>query len=88
MSLLVKTRIYQWPISDRRLVNMHGLREMRTIGDDPAFVRVLDDAGTDALLVGDSLGSLAQRTNREGLLSCNQDRRGIQVYRFSRYSFD
>jgi len=53
---------------NRKPVTLHRLREMRTLGEkiamltcyDAAFARVLDDAGVDSLLVGDSLGMVLQ----------------------------
>src|SRR5580698_11250455 len=53
---------------NRKPVTLHRLREMRALGEkiamltcyDAAFARVLDDAGVDSLLVGDSLGMVLQ----------------------------
>jgi 3-methyl-2-oxobutanoate hydroxymethyltransferase len=53
---------------DRKPVTLHRLREMHAAGEkiamltcyDAAFARVLDDAGVDSLLVGDSLGMVLQ----------------------------
>jgi 3-methyl-2-oxobutanoate hydroxymethyltransferase len=55
-------------MSDRKPLTLHRLREMRANGEkiamltcyDAVFARVLDDAGVDALLVGDSLGMVLQ----------------------------
>ena len=55
-------------MSNRKPVTLHRLREMHTSGEkiamltcyDAMFARVLDDAGVDALLVGDSLGNVLQ----------------------------
>jgi 3-methyl-2-oxobutanoate hydroxymethyltransferase len=52
----------------RKLVTLHHLREMQTAGEpitmltcyDASFARVLDAAGVDCLLVGDSLGMVLQ----------------------------
>jgi 3-methyl-2-oxobutanoate hydroxymethyltransferase len=52
----------------RKAVTLHRLREMHAQGDpiamltcyDASFARVLDDAGVDCLLVGDSLGMVVQ----------------------------
>jgi 3-methyl-2-oxobutanoate hydroxymethyltransferase len=55
-------------MSDRKNVTMHRLREMYLGGEkiamltcyDAIFARVLDDAGVEILLVGDSLGTVLQ----------------------------
>lgn len=55
-------------MSSRKPITLHRLREMRANGEkiamltcyDSAFGRLLDDAGVDALLVGDSLGMVLQ----------------------------
>jgi 3-methyl-2-oxobutanoate hydroxymethyltransferase len=58
----------QWGMSSRKPITLHRLREMHAAGEriamltcyDAAFARVLDRAGVDALLVGDSLGNVLQ----------------------------
>ena len=53
-------------MSNRKPVTLHNLREMHALGEkiamltcyDASFARVLDDAGVDVLLVGDSLGNV------------------------------
>src|SRR5882672_6498598 len=53
---------------NRKPVTLHRLREMHSSGEkiamltcyDAAFARVLDDAGVDSLLIGDSLGMVLQ----------------------------
>src|SRR5271154_6086907 len=53
-------------MNNRKSVTLHRLREMHAAGEkiamltcyDAAFARVLDDAGVDSLLVGDSLGNV------------------------------
>jgi 3-methyl-2-oxobutanoate hydroxymethyltransferase len=55
-------------MSNRKPVTLHRLRDMHASGEkiamltcyDAAFARVLDDAGVDSLLVGDSLGMVLQ----------------------------
>jgi 3-methyl-2-oxobutanoate hydroxymethyltransferase len=55
-------------MNNRKQVTLHRLREMHASGEkiamltcyDAAFARVLDDAGVDSLLVGDSLGMVLQ----------------------------
>lgn len=55
-------------MSNRKPLTLHRLREMHAAGDkiamltcyDSSFARVLDDAGVDSLLVGDSLGNVLQ----------------------------
>jgi 3-methyl-2-oxobutanoate hydroxymethyltransferase len=55
-------------MGNRKAVTLHRLREMHAAGEkiamltcyDSAFARVLDDAGVDSLLVGDSLGTVLQ----------------------------
>jgi 3-methyl-2-oxobutanoate hydroxymethyltransferase len=55
-------------MSNRKPVTLHRLREMHAAGEkiavltcyDAAFARVLDDAGVDSLLIGDSLGNVLQ----------------------------
>jgi 3-methyl-2-oxobutanoate hydroxymethyltransferase len=55
-------------MSNRKPVTLHRLREMHAAGEkiamltcyDAAFARVLDDAGVDSVLVGDSLGMVLQ----------------------------
>jgi 3-methyl-2-oxobutanoate hydroxymethyltransferase len=55
-------------MDNRKPVTLHRLREMHAAGEkiamltcyDAAFARVLDGAGVDSLLVGDSLGMVLQ----------------------------
>src|ERR1700734_2087166 len=55
-------------MNNRKLVTLHRLREMHASGEkiamltcyDASFARVLDAAGVDSLLVGDSLGQVLQ----------------------------
>jgi 3-methyl-2-oxobutanoate hydroxymethyltransferase len=55
-------------MNDRKPVTLHRLRDMHGAGEkiamltcyDATFARVLDDAGVDSLLVGDSLGNVLQ----------------------------
>jgi 3-methyl-2-oxobutanoate hydroxymethyltransferase len=55
-------------MNNRKPITLHRLREMHAAGEkiamltcyDAAFARVLDDAGVDSLLVGDSLGMVLQ----------------------------
>src|ERR1700682_345525 len=55
-------------MNNRKPVTLRRLREMHAAGEkiamltcyDAAFARVLDDAGVDSLLVGDSLGMVLQ----------------------------
>jgi 3-methyl-2-oxobutanoate hydroxymethyltransferase len=55
-------------MSNRKPITLHRLRELHAAGEkiamltcyDAAFARVLDEAGADSLLVGDSLGNVLQ----------------------------
>lgn len=55
-------------LATRKPLTLHRLREMRDAGEkiamltcyDASFARLLDDAGLDCLLVGDSLGMVVQ----------------------------
>jgi 3-methyl-2-oxobutanoate hydroxymethyltransferase len=55
-------------MNNRKPITLHRLREMHAAGEqiamltcyDATFARVLDDAGVDSLLVGDSLGNVLQ----------------------------
>ncbi|MGN6528296.1 MAG: 3-methyl-2-oxobutanoate hydroxymethyltransferase [Burkholderiaceae bacterium] len=62
--------------SGRAAVTLHRLREMRARGEkiamltcyDATFAQVLDEAGVDTMLVGDSLGNVLQgRTSTHGV---------------------
>jgi 3-methyl-2-oxobutanoate hydroxymethyltransferase len=56
------------PVTPRKPLTLHRLREMHAAGEkivmltcyDASFARVLDNAGVDCLLVGDSLGMVLQ----------------------------
>jgi 3-methyl-2-oxobutanoate hydroxymethyltransferase len=66
-------------MNNRKAVTLHRLREMRAAGEkiavltcyDAAFARVLDQAGVDVLLVGDSLGNVLQ--GRSSTLGVSMD---------------
>jgi 3-methyl-2-oxobutanoate hydroxymethyltransferase len=66
-------------MNTRKPVTLHRLREMHAAGEkiamltcyDAAFARVLDGAGVDSLLVGDSLGNVLQ--GRESTLGVSVD---------------
>src|SRR5271170_5786202 len=66
-------------MNNRKPVTLHRLREMHAAGEkiamltcyDAAFARVLDDAGVDSLLVGDSLGNVLQ--GRPSTLAVSMD---------------
>ncbi len=66
-------------MNSRKPVTLHRLREMHAGGEkiamltcyDAAFARVLDRAGVDALLVGDSLGMVLQ--GRDTTLAVSMD---------------
>jgi 3-methyl-2-oxobutanoate hydroxymethyltransferase len=66
-------------MTNRKPVTLRRLREMHAAGDkiavltcyDAAFARVLDDAGVDSLLVGDSLGNVLQ--GRPSTLAVSMD---------------
>jgi 3-methyl-2-oxobutanoate hydroxymethyltransferase len=66
-------------MNNRKPVTLRRLREMHAAGEkiavltcyDAAFARVLDDAGVDALLVGDSLGNVLQ--GRPSTLAVSMD---------------
>ena len=55
-------------MTERKSLTLHRLRDMHAQGEpivmltcyDASFARVLDDAGVDCLLVGDSLGMVLQ----------------------------
>jgi len=65
--------------AERKPITLHRLRAMHAAGEkiamltcyDAAFARVLDDAGVDVLLVGDSLGMVLQ--GRPSTLSVTLD---------------
>jgi 3-methyl-2-oxobutanoate hydroxymethyltransferase len=65
--------------AERKPVTLHRLRAMHTQGEritmltcyDACFARVLDDAGVDVLLVGDSLGMVLQ--GRDSTLAVSLD---------------
>lgn len=67
-SLFVNSRATPTEMSINKPVTLYRLREMHAQGEkivmltcyDAAFARVLDGAGVDALLVGDSLGMVVQ----------------------------
>src|ERR1035438_10052961 len=66
-------------MSNRKAVTLHRLREMHAAGEkiamltcyDAAFARLMNDAGVDSLLVGDSLGMVLQ--GRPSTLSVSID---------------
>jgi 3-methyl-2-oxobutanoate hydroxymethyltransferase len=66
-------------MNNRKPVTLHRLREMHAAGEkiamltcyDAAFARILDDAGVDSLLIGDSLGMVLQ--GRASTLSVSID---------------
>ena len=70
-------------MSERKPVTLRRLREMHAAGEkiamltcyDASFARLLDDAGVDVLLVGDSLGMVLQ--GRDGTTAVSLD---VMVY--------
>jgi 3-methyl-2-oxobutanoate hydroxymethyltransferase len=66
-------------MTERKAVTLHRLRAMHAAGEkiamltcyDASFARVLDDAGVDIMLVGDSLGMVLQ--GRDGTVAVTLD---------------